>query len=281
MAQILNDFADLGVLKAKLSREDVVPAVKRHHSPLVQIRLQGNVYYDYNTYLDAAAAAVKAYPILSINYKNIQYTSSKKEKYIALGKNGHRYFFRFNMMSDKRVYKSLDRISAFRTIMFVYLELRKIAASHIQIIENAGVGNFVLSINEIPLVASSYKRYTGTFPMLKVLKQQMLDGSHKPTSVNEEDALKMGVKFREKVAESSIYDEIEIIPETDYSTFGHSEKIKASTKPGFVEPDKTPKVNTKPKSRVIPGRSLPAPHKNFHSSTPWMDNWDDRFDHDD
>lgn len=281
MAQILNDFAELGVLKAKLSREDVIPAVKKHHNPLAQIRLQGNVYYDYNTYLDAAAAAVKAYPIISINYKSIQYTSSRKEKFIALGNNLHRYFFRFNMVSDKRVFKSLDRIAAFRTIMFVYLEVRKIAASHIQIIENAGAGNFVLSINEIPLVASSYKRYTGTFSMLRVLKQQMLDGSHTPMSMNEEDALNMGVKFRDKVAESTIYDEIEILPEIDYSTFGHSEKIKASTKPGYVEPDKTLKVNSKPKSRVIPGRSLPAPHKNFHSSTPWMDNWDDRFDHDD
>lgn len=281
MAQILNDFADLGTLKAKLSREDVVPVVKERHNPLVQIRLQGNVYYDYNTYLDAAAAAVKAYPIISINYKSIQFTSSKKEKYIALGKNGHRFFFRFNMMSDKRVFKSVDRISAFRTIMFVYLEVRKIAASHIQIIENAGIGNFVLTINEVPLVASSYKRFTGTFPMLKILKQQMLDGSHKPMSMNEEDALEMAVKFREKVSDSSIYDEIEIIPELDYSNFGHSERIKASTKPGYVELDKTPKVATKPKSKVIPGRSLPSVPKKFHSSNPWMDSWDDRFDHDD
>jgi hypothetical protein len=231
--------------------------------------------------MDAAAAAVKAYPIIASNDKSIQYTSSKKEKFIALGRNGHRFFFRFNMMNDKRVFKSLDRIAAFRAIMFVYLEVRKIAASHIQVTENTGVGNFVLSINEIPLVSSSYKRYTGTFPMLKVLKQEMLNGSHKPTSKNEEDALEIGVKFCDKVAESSIYDEIEIIPEIDYSAFGHSERIKVSTRPGYFEPDRTPKETTKPKNIIIPGRSLLAAPKKFHSANPWADNWDDRFDHDD
>ena len=281
MAQILNDFADLGSLKAKLSREDVVPVFKEHKTPIVRFRLPGNVYFDHNTYLDAVASAVKAFPIISINYKNIQYTSSKKERYIAYENKSQRFFFRFNMMSDKRLFKSQDRIAAFRTIMFVFLEIRKIAATHIQILENVRIGNFVLSVNEIPLVASSYKSYTGTFPMLKILKQQMINGLHNPTSKNETDAFELGVKFREKVAESSIYDDIEIIPEIDYSVFVHSERIKASTKPGFVDQDKITNKAYEPKGKFIAGRSLPAAPKKFHSSNPWMDSWDDRFDHDD
>lgn len=280
MARILNDFADLSILKADISREDVVPTVKKHRTPMARTRLQGSVFYDYNTYLDAAAAAVKAYPIISINNKNIQFTSSKKEKYIAFGNSGHCFSFRFNMLSNNRVFKSLDRIAAFRTIMFVYLEVRKIVASHIQIIENSGTGVFALSINEVPLVASSYKRYTGTFAMLKDLKQQMLDGSHKPMSTNEEEALEMGAKFRETVVNSSIYDEIEIFPELDYSGFGHSERIKVSTKSGYVGPNRIPQAVTKPVGKVIPGRSLPSTPKKFQSVN-WIDNWDDRFDHDD
>lgn len=281
MAKILNDFADLGELKVQLPQEDIVPSVKKRHNPLVQIRLQGNVYYDYNTYLDAAAAAVKAYPVISVNYKTIQFTSSKKEKYIALGGSGHRFFFRYNMMSEKRVFKSAERMAAFRTIMFVFLEVRKIAASQIKIVENAGIGNFILTINDIPLVASSYKRFTGNFPMLKALKQKMIMGETSPNSFNEEEAVQMGMKFVENVTESTIYDEIEIIPEIDYSVFSHGERISVSTKAGYVEPDRITNKVTKTKPKVIPGRSLPAAPKKFHSGNPWMDSWDDRFDHDD
>lgn len=281
MAKILNDFADLGELKVKLTEEDNVPSVKKPRNLLVQIRLQGNIYYDYNSYLDAAAAAVKAYPIISVNYKSIQFTSSKKEKYIALGKSGHRFFFRFNMMSDKRVFKSSDRMAAFRTIMFVFVELRKIDAAQIKITENASIGNFILTINDIPLVASSYKRFTGDFPMLKTLKEKIIKGKITPNSFNEEESVQMGRKFVEKVTESTIYDEIEIIPEIDYSVFCHDERISVSTKAGYIEPDRIYNKITKAKPKVVPGRSLPAATRPYRSSTPWMDNWDDRFDHDD
>ena len=282
MAKILNDFADLGELKVQLSQEDVVPSVKPPHIPLVQIRLQGNVNYNYNTYLDAAVAAIKAYPIISINYKTIQFTSSKKEQYLALGEKGHRFFFRFNQMSDKKRFKSADRIAAFRTIMFVYTEARKIAASHIQIVEDAIVGNFVLTINEIPLVSSSYKRYTGNFPFLKALKGQMMIGAIMPTDRNEEDALQMGIKIRERVQDLSTLDGMEIIPEKDYSAFRHEEKIRVSTKPGYVEPDIPAKDVKKQKTKVYPGRSTPGPPPKVRPPEPWLVNkWADRYDHDD
>ena len=282
MAKILTDFADLGELKVRLSQEDVVPSVKTTHAPLVQIRLQGNVNYNYNTYLDAAVAAIKAYPIISVNYKTIQFTSSKKDQYIALGEKGHRFFFRFSQMSDKRKFKSADRIAAFRTIMFVYTEVRNIAATHLQIVEDAQAGVFVLTINEIPVVSSSYKRFTGNFPFLKALKGQMMIGAIKPNGVNEENALQMGIKIREKVQDLSILDGMEIIPEKDYSAFRHEEKIRVSTKPGYVEPDIPAKDVKKQKTKVYPGRSTPGPPPKVRPPEPWLVNkWADRYDHDD
>ncbi len=277
MAKKLNDFADLGELKEKLSQEDGVFPTKEIFNPIVPVRQQGNVYYDYNTYIEAAAAAVKAYPIISVNYKTIQFTFSQKKRYIALtGGIGHCHYFRFKMSSDKRIFRSTDRIAAFRAIMFAFREMRKIPASHILIVENVDIKNFVLFINEIPLIASSYTKFTGTFSMLKTLKEDMLNGDVLPTCENEENAQQMGINFQEKVNQSPIYDKLEIIPEIDYSVFCDDERIKVSTKVGYVEPERT-----SPKPRVIAGRSLPAMPKKLHSDNPWLDKWDDRLDHDD
>ena len=281
MTRILNDFAELGELKRKLSREDVIPSAKKSQPSHVQ-RLQGNVYFDYNTYLEAAAAAVKAYPIIFVNNKKVQFTFSKKDRSIALGNNGHRFFFRYKMLSNKRAFEFRDRHDAFRAIMFIYLEVRKIAASHVLILENPPVSNFVLSINEIPLVVCSYKRFTGTFSLLGELKGQILRGDIKPKNEIEENAVQMGVKFREKVQDLSSLDGMEIIPENDYSVFKHEERIRVSTKHGIVEPNTVIKANKTPSKKVYPGRSLPAAPPKERPPEQWLVNkWADRYDHDD
>ena len=280
MAKILNDFADLKELKAQLSQEDILPSVKKPFPLPARIRLQGNV--DHKTYLDAAVAAIQAYPIILVNYKTIKVISNKVERFIAIESSGHRYFFRFKMPSGKKVFKSVDRIAAFRTIMFLFKEVRQIVPAHLLILESVSNGNFVLSINGISIVSSSYGRFTGTFAMLRVLKEKILKGDYKPASLNEEDALRLGITIRERVQDLTTLIGPDIIPENDYSSFKHEESIRVSTKRGYVEPEKLPKDVKPQKPKVYPGRSLPAAPPKVRPPEPWLVNkWADRYDHDD
>ena len=281
MATILRDFADLSDLKVQLSKEEIVPSVIPHHEPIVRVQIEGNAFFDYKTYLDAAASAVKAYPILSVNYTKLHFTSSKKNHYLSYRGDGRVFVFRYNQNSDKRVFQSKDRLDAFRTIMFIYLEVRKIAASHIQIVENTAVGNFVLYINEVPIVASSYNRFSGSIPFLRSMKKDILQGKILPKTINEGDAAQMGEQFRKNVNASFIYDYIEIFPELDYSVFDHRESIRVSTKKGVIVTPKSNKVKFKTGQGVKHGRSSTESPGIFQPLHPWMDNWDDRFDHDD
>ena len=279
MAQILNDFADLGFLKKRLSTEDVIPHVEERlkqpeHKPLAR-----SIDYNYTSYLDAAAAAVKAYPVLLVNHKRIAFSSSKKEKYLAFKAKGHSFYFHYNAVTENRTFKSTRRESAFKTLLFYFREVRLIAACRIKIVEDTSVGCFVLSINEIPLMASHYKSFTSSFSKLKEVKKQVLEGLLKPNSFNEEDAVQKGISFREKVNDSSILNELQIIPELDYSTFSHNEKISVSTRRGYGESDRDNKEEKNPKP-IVYGRSKPGETKKIQGN-PWMAKWDDRFDHDD
>ena len=279
MVHILNNFADLGILKKRLSTEDVVPHVKERLRQLETKPLARDIDYNYASYLDAAAAAVKAYPVLLVNHKRIDFSSNKKERYLAFKAIGHRFYFRYDLITEKRTFKSTRRESAFKTLLFFFREVRLIAACQITIIENTSAGCFVLSINEIPLIASSYKSFTSTIAKLKEIKKQVLEGALESNNLNEEDAIRMGVSFREKVYDSLILNELQIIPELDYSSFSHNEIIRVSSRRGHGEDgyDNSVGRNASP---VVYGRSKLEETKTIQGN-PWMAKWDDRFDHDD
>ena len=279
--KIITDFSDLVELREKLSQDGTIPSEMVRIPDRTQTIPTGNQYLDFNSFFDAASAAVKAFPIAWVDDNKTNLTTSKKERYIALGGKGHRIFFRYKMPSHKKSFASNDRISAFKTIMFCFIEVRKIDSARIHILENDN-SSFSLTIDGILLVSSTYKRFTGNFPMLKSLKGIMLKDALRPDSDNDESARQIGIKFRESVLSSSTPTGIQMIPGKDYSVFRHEEKIQVSTKPGYVEPDHNSRQSNASTKIVYPGRSLPAAPPKERPPEPWLVNkWADRYDHDD
>ena len=275
MAQkTLHDFSELANLRTSFSQEETS---KEREAGLRKRRDSGNdaviskanppvwpIIFEFNHYLDAVASIVKNYPLLSSVRRKFVFQNSRDSLIIRVGKGDRVFVFSYKPQIFRRVFKCRERFTAFKVILFTYAELRRINHLHISVLEDVSVGNFVLYLDEIPILAASYSLYNGLQKQMKSFKDSICAGHQAPNTEYEDEAKRFGENLVKRIEDAPFQDIIPIIPTFDYSKFEHNETVRVSSRENKVV------------ERVSYGKTLSGP-----AVLPSMMNWDDRFDHDD
>ena len=148
--------------------------------------------------------------------------------------------------------------------MFCYAELRKIAHIHIKVSEGIASGNFVLTLDEIPVVAASYKRYNGLKTQLVGFRDSLCSGHQRPKTDYEMEAQRFGIDLVRRIDEAVFQEGIPLKDDVDYSKFYHKESVLVSSR------------SYSSTGKVSDGNKHSGP-----SMLRSMMDWDDRYDHDD
>lgn len=274
--QPLHDFSELASLKAKLSPEENQKEMKtglrkrrvRSAEPEEELSKtqipKWPIYFEYNDNIDAVASAVKNYPLIDNIGRKITYQNSKNSYIYRVGKGERMVVFYYHNQIKRRVFQCRERLTAFKVILFCFGELRKIEHIHIRVEESQAAGNFVLYLDEIPVIASSYTMFNGLRKQLKGFKDSLCAGYQKPKTEFELEAQRFGVDLFKRIEDAPYEDKIPVVLSMDYSKFKHIETVRVSSK-----------------ENALAGKISYGYYHAGPAILPSMRDWDDRFDHDD
>jgi hypothetical protein len=274
--QSLHDFSELASLRETLATEE--PQVekktglrKRHVKSVVSEDEQPKpqipkwpIYFEYKDSIDAIASAIKNYPLIDNIGRKITYQTSKNSFIYRVGKSERMVVFYYQNQIKRRVFQCRERFTAFKVILFCFAELRKIEHIHIKVEESQAAGNFVLYLDEIPVVASSYTMFNGLRKELKGFKDSLCAGFQKPKTDYELEAQRFGADLYKRIDDAPYEDKIPVVLSMDYSKFQHIETVRVSSRENTVA------------GKISYGYNHSGP-----AILPSMRDWDDRFDHDD
>lgn len=273
--QPLHDFSELASLKAKLTPEESqkekttdlrkrrVRPVEHEEEPKPQIP-KWPIYFEFNDNIDAIASAVKNYPLIDNIGRKITYQNSKNSFIFRVAKSERMVVFYYHNQIKRRVFQCRERLTAFKVILFCFEELRKKEHIHIRVEESQAAGNFVLYLDEIPVIASSYTMFNGLRKDLKGFKDSLCAGYQKPKTEYELEAQRFGADLFKRIEDAPYEDKIPVVLSMDYSKFKHIETVRVSSKENTVA------------EKITYGY-----HHSGPAILPSMRDWDDRFDHDD
>lgn len=274
--QSLHDFSELASLKAKLAPEENqierktglrkrrVRSVEPDENLSKPQIPKWPIYFEYNDNIDAIASAVKNYPLIDNIGRKVTYQNSKNSYIYRVGKSEQMVVFYFQNQIKRRVFQCRERLTAFKVILFCFGELRKIEHIHIRVEESQAAGNFVLYLDEIPVIASSYTIFNGLRKELKGFKDSLCARYQKPKTEFELEAQRFGVDLFKKIEEAPYEDKIPVVLSMDYSKFKHIETVRVSSN-----------------ENTVAGKNSYGYYHAGPAILSSMRNWDDRFDHDD
>ena len=238
----LNSFVELGAVKEHLLMSDILdsrgnldtPNVEGNDSDgvhvLSELPARSRSLHYYDDFSGAVASAIKIYPILQANYKNVHCRINFKNSYFEYYATKNLFSFAYKNYDFNRSFKVFDRISAFRAILYCYTSLRNIKAIHLMIRESIAASNFGLFANELPVMAISYKTFTGRPKLLIVEKNRIVDKQEDPKTEIESKCREIGLLLSNLIHSAPLLEDIPIVATIDYSKFEHSERIQISPK---------------------------------------------------
>ena len=268
-----HDFSELASLKASLSQEETLKAQEMtlrkgrevKNSPPKEKPVVWPIVFEFESYLDAVASAVKNYPIIWAYDNGVIYQNRKNGIIYRVGKGDNQSLvFYYTIQAHRRVFKCTERFTAFKVIMFCFAELKKIEPIHIKVTEGIASGNFVLSLDEIPVVAASYMQFNGLKKQLVGFRDSLCSGHQIPRTDYEMEAHRFGVDLAKRIDEAKFLEKIPLTNDVDYSKFYHIESVLVSSRENTVT------------GKYSYGNKSSGP-----SMLSSMMNWDDRYDHDD
>ena len=185
--------------------------------------------------------------------------------------------------------KKNSRLQAFEmTACFLYA-LSDLEDTHVALKEKAQKGYFTVFVNTFPLFRCYYLQSNETddelLATVKLIKERQL---------KENDSFKavqlFASKIKEGIRSANLPIEIRMIPRS--AAIEHTESITLdrllyksnteTTKTGeYYKKESNDENRTIPAPVILPARSIHVKQKPHRLSHPWLENWDDRFDHDD
>ena len=274
--QLLNDFSELASLRAKLAPDGSQPEketglrkrrVKSLEPEEVMAKRQfpkWPIYFEFKDNIDAIASAVKNYPLIDSIGGKITYQTSNNSFIYRFGKSERKVVFYFQDQIKRRVFQCHERLTAFKVILFCFAELRRIDHIHIKVEESPDAGSFVLYLDDIPVVVSSYTMFNGLRKELKGFKDSLCAGYKKPKTDFELEAHRFGADLYKRIVNAPYEDKLSGVLSMDFSKFQHTEIVRVSSRENTVA------------GKISYGYNHSGP-----AVLPSMRDWDDRFDHDD
>ena len=247
--------------------------------------------FTYSTIEQAVSSAIRIYSQLWKPRSHVScQISKKKHSILILSRSWGDYRINYRKGVDfTKETKKDGRLKAFEVAVCFLYALSDLEDVHVSLKENAQRLFFTVFVNKFPLLRCFYSQSNETDDEL-LKRAEAIKAKNFKENDSHKAAQLYAAKIKEIIRSADIPIEIRLIPRS--TDIEHTESItldrllyKSSSeavKTGkYYEKEPEDKNKTIKAPVILRARSIHVKQKPHKLSHPWLENWNDRFDHDD